>query len=71
MNLLNVRKLASIRIQCFKAFLNHSVAKCNKNKKSEKKGCPTDGRNVGAEKILAGDDKETMKAAKKAKFRSN
>lgn len=40
-----------------------------KNKKSEKKGCPTDGRNVGAEKLLQGDDKEVMKASKKAKFR--
>ena len=40
-------------------------------KGTEKKGCPTDGRNVGAEKILAGDDKEAMKRAQKAKFRSN
>ncbi len=34
------------------------------------KGCPTSGRNVGAEKILSGDAK-TMKAVKKArKFRA-
>jgi hypothetical protein len=33
------------------------------------KGCPTNGKNVGAEKILSGDPK-AMKAVKKAgKFR--
>lgn len=33
------------------------------------KGCPTNGRNVGAEKILSGDPK-ALKAVKKAgKFR--
>jgi len=40
-----------------------------KSEKTEKKGCPTDGRNVGAEKILAGDDNDATKKAKKAKFR--
>jgi hypothetical protein len=30
------------------------------------KGCPTNGRNVGAERVLSGDAK-TMKAIKKAK----
>ncbi len=30
------------------------------------KGCPTNGRNVGAERILSGDAK-TMKAIKKAR----
>ena len=35
-----------------------------------KYGCPGNGRNVGAEKVLSGDP-ETMKALKKArKFRS-
>ena len=34
------------------------------------KGCPTNGKNVGAERILSG-DLETMKAVKKApKFKS-
>jgi hypothetical protein len=37
-------------------------------KKSEKLGCKGDGRNVGAEKILAGDPKD-VKASKKAKYR--
>ena len=36
--------------------------------KKDKVGCPTDGRNVGAEKLLSGDAKAT-KAAKKAKWR--
>lgn len=36
--------------------------------KKDKYGCPTDGRNVGAEKILAG-DKKSVNAAKKAKYR--
>lgn len=35
-----------------------------------KYGCPSNGKNVGAEKVLSGDP-ETMKALKKAKkFRS-
>jgi hypothetical protein len=37
-------------------------------KKKDKYGCPTDGRNVGAEKILSG-DKKTLNSAKKAKYR--
>jgi hypothetical protein len=36
--------------------------------KKEKVGCPTDGRNVGAEKLLGGDPK-AEKAAKKAKWK--
>ena len=36
--------------------------------KKEKLGCKTDGRNVGAEKILSG-DANTIKASKKAKYR--
>ncbi len=35
-----------------------------------RKGCPTNGKNVGAEKLLSG-DKKTMKAVKRAgKFKS-
>jgi hypothetical protein len=35
-----------------------------------KYGCPSDGRNVGAEKLLSGDmNKKEMKKARKAKFR--
>ncbi len=36
--------------------------------KKDKYGCPTNGRNVGAEKILAG-DKKSISAQKKAKFK--
>jgi uncharacterized protein YceK len=36
--------------------------------KKDKVGCPTNGRNVGAEKILAGDEK-AIKAEKKAKYK--
>lgn len=39
---------------------------CSIFKKNEKYGCPTNGKNVGAEKILSG-DKDAIKAAKKAK----
>jgi hypothetical protein len=35
--------------------------------RKEKVGCPTDGRNVGAEKLLS--DDKSMKASKKAKWR--
>jgi len=36
--------------------------------KKEKYGCPTNGRNVGAERIAAGDEK-AIKASNKAKYR--
>lgn len=37
------------------------------------KGCPSDGRNVGAEKLIAEDpkDKKLLKKARKAKYRMN
>jgi hypothetical protein len=37
-------------------------------RKKDKYGCPTNGRNVGAEKILSGDQK-AIKAEKKAKWK--
>lgn len=36
--------------------------------KTEKYGCPTNGRNVGAEKLAAGDP-NAMKASNKAKYK--
>jgi hypothetical protein len=37
-----------------------------------KYGCPSDGRNVGAEKLLSGDmSKKEMRRAQKAKFRGD
>jgi hypothetical protein len=35
-----------------------------------KYGCPTNGKNVGAEKILSGDPKGTKDSKKAKKFRS-
>jgi hypothetical protein len=36
--------------------------------KKDKYGCPTNGRNVGAEKIVSG-DKKAIAAEKKAKYK--
>jgi hypothetical protein len=36
--------------------------------KKEKYGCPTDGRNVGAERLASGDEK-AIKASNKAKYK--
>jgi len=41
---------------------------CSIFRKNTKYGCGTDGRNIGAEKLLSGDP-ASMKAAKKAKWR--
>ena len=37
-------------------------------KKKDKYGCPTNGRNIGAEKIAAGDE-DAIKASSKAKYK--
>lgn len=34
------------------------------------KGCPTNGKNVGAEKLLSGDPKSVKAARKAGKFKS-
>jgi len=39
---------------------------CSIFKGGQKTGCPTNGKNIGAERILSG-DKSAIKAAKKAK----
>ena len=36
--------------------------------KKEKYGCPTNGRNIGAERLASGDEK-AIKAEKKAKYK--
>lgn len=46
------------------------LSSCFIFKKKEKYGCPTNGRNVGAEKLASGDEK-AIKASNKAKFRGN
>ncbi len=44
------------------------MSSCSVFKRKEKYGCPTDGRNVGAEKIASGDEK-AIKASNKAKYK--
>ncbi len=48
------------------AFLAGFFSGCSIFRKNEKYGCPTNGKNIGAERILSG-DKEAIKAAKRAK----
>jgi hypothetical protein len=49
------------------AFLS-TFTSCAIFKRKEKRGCPTDGRNVGAEKLASGDPK-AVKQSQKAKFK--
>jgi uncharacterized protein YcfL len=44
------------------------LAGCSLFRRNTKYGCQTDGRNVGAEKLVSGDPK-SVKAARKAKWR--
>ncbi|HUS03093.1 MAG TPA: hypothetical protein VMY77_15250 [Chitinophagaceae bacterium] len=46
----------------------YAFSACSLFRKNVKYGCPTDGRNVGAEKLLSGDPK-SVKAARKAKYK--
>jgi hypothetical protein len=50
------------------AMIAFVVSSCSLFRKNVKYGCPTDGRNVGAEKLLSGDPK-SVKAARKAKYK--
>ncbi|MEO7446451.1 MAG: hypothetical protein ABIT96_08500 [Ferruginibacter sp.] len=49
-------------------FILTSLGGCFIFKKKEKYGCPTNGRNVGAEKIASGDEK-AIRASNKAKYK--
>lgn len=44
------------------------LSSCSLFRRNVKYGCPTDGRNVGAEKLASGDPK-SVKAARKAKWK--
>jgi hypothetical protein len=44
------------------------LSSCSVFKRKDTYGCPTDGRNVGAE-ILASGDEKAMKASSKAKYK--
>jgi hypothetical protein len=46
----------------------YALSSCSLFRKNVKYGCPTNGRNVGAEKLLSGDPK-SVKASKKAKYK--
>jgi len=46
----------------------YMLSSCSLFKKSEKYGCPGNGRNVGAEKLAAGDP-AAVKASSKAKYK--
>lgn len=46
----------------------YMLSACSLFKKTEKLGCAGDGRNVGAEKLAAGDPK-ALKASSKAKYK--
>jgi hypothetical protein len=50
------------------SFFLMTTTSCNLFKKGS--GCPTNGKNVGAEKLLSGDPKAEKAARKAKKFRS-
>lgn len=50
------------------AFILSILSGCSIFRRSEKRGCPTNGRNIGAERILSGDQK-AIKASNKAKYK--
>jgi len=49
-------------------FVISLLSGCSIFHRTEKRGCPTDGRNIGAERIASGDQK-AIKASNKAKYR--
>ena len=53
-------------VVCISVMILLSSCKVWNNLFAPKYGCKTDGRNIGAEKLISGDP-ETMKAVKKAK----
>ena len=57
-----------ILIVTFLSFLIMTTTACNVFKKGS--GCPTNGKNVGAEKLLSGDPAAEKAARKAKKFKS-
>jgi hypothetical protein len=57
-----------ILIITFLSFLIMSTTSCNLFKKGS--GCPTNGKNVGAEKLVSGDPAAEKAARKAKKFKS-
>lgn len=60
--------MKSFRLILFGALILFTLSSCKlwNNLFGPKYGCKTDGKNIGAERVLNG-DAESMKAAKKAK----
>ncbi|MEO6548385.1 MAG: hypothetical protein ABIN94_10310 [Ferruginibacter sp.] len=55
--------------KCLLAFTCISfLCSCFVFQKKDKYGCPTNGRNIGAEKLASGDEK-VLKASKKLKYK--
>ena len=46
----------------------YCLSACSVFRKTEKYGCPGNGRNIGAEKLAAGDDK-ALRASSKANYK--
>jgi len=64
-----MKSLRSILLFVTMSFILSSCSAWNKVF-GPKYGCPSNGRNVGAEKLLSGDmSKKEMKKARKAKFK--
>lgn len=55
-----MKKLLIVLICCW------MFSGCSLLRRQEKYGCPTNGKNIGAEKVLSG-DKDAIKAMRKAK----
>jgi hypothetical protein len=49
-------------------FVVSLLSSCSLFRKSEKRGCPSNGRNIGAERIASGDEK-AIRASNKAKYK--
>ena len=67
-------RMKSLRLTIMAATVVFMLSSCSLWNKMfpPKYGCPSDGRNVGAEKLVSGDmSSKEAKKARKAKFRSN
>ncbi|HEY9364977.1 MAG TPA: hypothetical protein VIQ00_17060 [Chitinophagaceae bacterium] len=64
--------MKTLRILVITIFVSMSLSSCSvwSNVFKRKSGCPTNGKNVGAEKLLSGDQQSQKAARKAAKFKS-
>ena len=61
-NVLTMIKMKQLTKAALVIVLVYFITSCNVFKRTPKEGCPTNGKNVGAEKILSG---EKIKKAKR------